>query len=87
MRLETAPPYPGLSLCAVRWCLRYSLSLHDAKELPGERGLAEAMRMIRKGQARWGEVDGPFGSMDYTARAPAPKNPVAELLDSLKKTG
>src|SRR5208282_616918 len=29
---------PGLILCAVRWYLRYSLSLGDVEELPEERG-------------------------------------------------
>ena len=32
-------PEPGLILCAVRWYLRYSLSLCDAEELLSERGL------------------------------------------------
>ena len=50
---------PELILCAVRWSLRYSLSLRDVEELLSERGAAndpveyEAMHMIRKGQARW----------------------------------
>ncbi len=30
---------PGLMLCAVRWYLRYSLSLRDVEELLEERGL------------------------------------------------
>src|SRR5271170_6114025 len=30
---------PGLTLCAVRWYLRYSLSLRDVEELLEERGL------------------------------------------------
>jgi transposase-like protein len=30
---------PGLILCAVRWYLRYSLSLRDVEELLKERGL------------------------------------------------
>jgi hypothetical protein len=30
---------PGIILCAVRWYLRYSLSLRDVEELPEERGL------------------------------------------------
>jgi hypothetical protein len=30
---------PVLILCAVRWYLRYSLSLRDVEELLGERGL------------------------------------------------
>ena len=30
---------PGLILCAVRWYLRYSLSLRDVEELLEERGL------------------------------------------------
>ena len=30
---------PELILCAVRWCLRYSLSLRDVEELLSERGL------------------------------------------------
>ena len=30
---------PGLILCAVRWYLRYSLSLRDVEELMEERGL------------------------------------------------
>ena len=30
---------PALILCAVRWYLRYSLSLRDVEELLGERGL------------------------------------------------
>src|SRR6202142_685266 len=32
-------PNPGLILCAVRWYLRYSLSLRDVEELLEERGL------------------------------------------------
>jgi IS6 family transposase len=31
---------PKLILCAVRWYLRYSLSLRDVEELLAERGLA-----------------------------------------------
>ena len=31
---------PELILCAVRWYLRYSLSLRDVEELLAERGLA-----------------------------------------------
>ena len=31
---------PELILCAVRWSLRYSLSLHDVEELLNERGTA-----------------------------------------------
>ena len=30
---------PELILCAVRWCLRYSLSFRDVEELLRERGL------------------------------------------------
>ena len=30
---------PGIILCAVRWYLRYSLSLRDVEELLEERGL------------------------------------------------
>src|SRR5260370_9559310 len=30
---------PGIILCAVRWYLRYSLSLRDVEELLAERGL------------------------------------------------
>jgi|SRR6516225_617476 transposase-like protein len=30
---------PGIILCAVRWYLRYSLSLHDVEELLEERDL------------------------------------------------
>ena len=29
---------PELILCAVRWCLRYSLSLRDVEELLSKRG-------------------------------------------------
>ena len=43
---------PKLILRAVRWYLRYSLSFRDAEELLSERDLAEALHMIRKGQAR-----------------------------------
>ena len=32
-------PEPGITLCAVRWYLRYSLSLRDVEELLEERGL------------------------------------------------
>jgi hypothetical protein len=32
-------PNPASSFCAVRWYLRYSLSLRDAEELLEERGL------------------------------------------------
>jgi IS6 family transposase len=31
---------PELILCAVRWYLRYALSLRDVEELSAERGLA-----------------------------------------------
>jgi IS6 family transposase len=31
---------PGIILCAVRWYLRYSLSLRDVEELLAERGLS-----------------------------------------------
>lgn len=37
--LQMAADEPDLILCAVRWYLRYSLSLRDVEELPEERGL------------------------------------------------
>jgi transposase-like protein len=37
--LQMRQTEPGLILCAVRWYLRYSLSLRDVEELLEERGL------------------------------------------------
>ena len=40
---------PALILCAVRWYLRYSLSLRDVEELLAERGLqSEWLQMARR---------------------------------------
>jgi transposase-like protein len=35
---------PEVILCAVRWCLRYSLSYRDVHELLVERGLESTIR-------------------------------------------
>src|SRR5208282_5604718 len=40
---------PELILCAVRWYLRYSLSLRDVEELLAERGLAADHTTIWRG--------------------------------------
>ena len=37
--LQVAADRPGIILCAVRWYLRYSLSLREVEELLEERGL------------------------------------------------
>src|SRR6201984_182281 len=46
---------PELILCAVRWYLRYSLSLRDVEELLTERGLAAEHNTI----SRWVQPYGP----------------------------
>src|ERR1039457_4427685 len=46
---------PGLILCAVRWYLRYSLSLRDVEELLEERGLNVDHTMVW----RWVQYYGP----------------------------
>ena len=46
---------PELILCAVRWCLRYSLSLRDVEELLSERGLEADYTTIW----RWVQSYGP----------------------------
>ena len=46
---------PELILCAVRWYLRYSLSLRDVEELLAERGLAADHTTIW----RWVQCYGP----------------------------
>jgi transposase, IS6 family len=43
-----------LVLCAVRWHLRYSLSLHDVEELLAERGLAAEHTTIWRWVQRYG---------------------------------
>ena len=49
---------PELILCAVRWYLRYSLSLRDVEELLAERGLAADHTTIWRRVQRYGpELD------------------------------
>jgi transposase, IS6 family len=49
---------PALILCAVRWYLRYSLSLRDVEELLAERGLAADHTTIWRWVQRYGpELD------------------------------
>ena len=49
---------PGLILCAVRWYLRYSLSLRDVEELFAERGLKADHTTIWRWVQRYGpELD------------------------------
>ena len=45
---------PQLILCAVRWYLRYSLSLRDVEELFGERGLQADHTTIWRWVQRYG---------------------------------
>ena len=45
---------PGLILCAVRWYLRYSLSLRDVEELLSERGLEADHTTIWRWVQRYG---------------------------------
>jgi transposase, IS6 family len=45
---------PALTLCAVRWYLRYSLSLRDVEELLAERGLAVDHTTIWRWVQRYG---------------------------------
>src|SRR5450755_3762909 len=45
---------PALILCAVRWALRYSLSLRDVEELLGERGLASDHITVWRWVQRYG---------------------------------
>src|SRR5271157_3594015 len=45
---------PELILCAVRWYLRYSLSLRDVEELFAERGLEADHTTIWRGVQRYG---------------------------------
>src|ERR1700735_3380716 len=45
---------PELILCAVRWYLRYSLSLRDVEELRAERGLAADHTTIWRWVQRYG---------------------------------
>src|ERR1700685_1502997 len=45
---------PELILCAVRWYLRYSLSLRDVEELLAERGLAADHTTIWRWVQRYG---------------------------------
>ena len=45
---------PQLILCAVRWYLRYSLSLRDVEELLAERGLAADHTTIWRWVQRYG---------------------------------
>jgi IS6 family transposase len=45
---------PELILCAVRWYLRYSLSLRDLEELCAERGLAADHTTIWRWVQRYG---------------------------------
>jgi transposase-like protein len=45
---------PELILCAVRWYLRYSLSLRDVEELFAERGLAADHTTIWRWVQRYG---------------------------------
>ena len=44
---------PGLILCAVRWYLRYSLSLRDVEELLEERGLHVNHTTVWRWVGRW----------------------------------
>jgi transposase-like protein len=52
---------PGLILCAVRWYLRYSLSLRDVEELLEERGLNVDHTTVW----RWVQDYGPELDRDY----------------------
>jgi IS6 family transposase len=45
---------PELILCAVRWYLRYSLSLRDVEELLAERGMEADHTTIRRWVERYG---------------------------------
>jgi hypothetical protein len=45
---------PQLILCAVRWYLRYSLSLHDVEELLEERGLEADHTTVWRWVQRYG---------------------------------
>jgi hypothetical protein len=47
---------PGLILCAVRWYLRYSLSLRDVEELLEERGLNVDHTTVQRCRFRLAEV-------------------------------
>ena len=45
---------PALILCAVRWCLRYSLSLRDVEELLEERSLEADHTTVWRWPQRYG---------------------------------
>jgi transposase-like protein len=62
---------PELILCAVRWYLRYSLSLRDVEELFAERGLEADHRTIW----RWGNVTVPNWNSGCAAISSRPTNP------------
>jgi IS6 family transposase len=55
---------PELILCAVRWYLRYSLSLRDVEELLAERGLEADHSTIW----RWGQRHGPLAPLTHLLR-------------------
>ena len=49
---------PGIILCAVRWYLRYPLSLRDVEELLEERGLNVDYTTVRPGVQDHGPESG-----------------------------
>src|SRR5258705_11694375 len=59
---------PALILCAVRWYLRYSLSLRDVEELLQERGLnadhTTVWRWVQRYGPRIGSADAPSSQAD-----------------------
>ena len=62
---------PGLILCAVRWYLRYSLSLRDVEELLEERGL----NLDHTTVWRWVQCYGPEWSNDCGRISSRPTSP------------
>jgi hypothetical protein len=56
---------PELIACAVRWYLRYSLSLRDVEELLSERGLeADDLALRPTRRARTGKAAAPSSQAD-----------------------
>jgi transposase-like protein len=66
---------PELILCAVRWYLRYSLSLRDVEELLAERGLAADHTTIW----RWVQRYGPELEQRLRRHLSRPTNPGASM--------
>ena len=62
---------PELILCAVRWYLRYSLSLRDVEELLAERGLQADHTTIW----RWVQRYGPALEQRLRLSSSRPTNP------------